>query len=276
MVLIYLEAEGVVGKTLDLMAKAPAQEEQIHYAFALRNLKTGWTLAQRKQYFAWFNKAGAYRGGASFGGFVKNIKAEAMNTLTPAETEALAEVLKPAPPPEIAVPIPAGPGKTWTVADLAPAAESGLRGRDFANGKKMFSAGLCFMCHRFNDVGGAVGPDLSTVGNRFSARDVLESVIEPSKTISDQYGATEFHMTDGRVIIGRIANLSGGTYRVSTNMLDSQALTGVNAREVKLTKPSPVSMMPENLINAMNQDEVLDLLAYLLSGGNPEHDMFKD
>ena len=44
-ILIYLRAHGVIGKTLTLLEKAPTLEEQIHYVFHLRTLKTGWTLA---------------------------------------------------------------------------------------------------------------------------------------------------------------------------------------------------------------------------------------
>ena len=52
--LIYLEAPDVVSKTLALLDKAKTQEEQVHYIFYLRTLKTGWTLDQRKHYFDWF------------------------------------------------------------------------------------------------------------------------------------------------------------------------------------------------------------------------------
>src|SRR5947209_13875773 len=71
--LIYLQAPSAAAKTMALMTKAPTQEEQMEYALALRNLKSGWTMDQRKQYFAWFTKAANYRGGHSFAGFVTNI-----------------------------------------------------------------------------------------------------------------------------------------------------------------------------------------------------------
>jgi len=53
--LIYLEAPDALAKTLALLDKAKTQEEQAHYIFYLRNLKTDWTLEQRKHYFSWFN-----------------------------------------------------------------------------------------------------------------------------------------------------------------------------------------------------------------------------
>ena len=76
----------------------------------------------------------------------------------------------------------------------------GLEGnRDFINGRKMFGAASCFACHRFNQEGGAIGPDLTSVAGKFSPRDLLESIIEPGKEISDQYGQMIFEMKDGTV-----------------------------------------------------------------------------
>src|SRR5439155_17647179 len=79
--LVYLEAPGVAGKTLKLLAEAPTQEEQIEYAKSLRMLKTGWTPPQRKEYFFWFLKAVHFKGGASLEGFLKNIKDDAIANL---------------------------------------------------------------------------------------------------------------------------------------------------------------------------------------------------
>ena len=64
----------------------------------------------------------------------------------------------------------------------------------------MFAAANCFACHRFAGEGGSFGPDLSGLAGRFSARDLLESVVEPSKVISDQYQAMVMRMADGRTV----------------------------------------------------------------------------
>ena len=55
--------------------------------------------------------------------------------------------------------------------------------RDFDRGRKLFGEAQCFSCHRFDNEGGAQGPDLTSVAGRFSQRDLLESVVEPSKVI---------------------------------------------------------------------------------------------
>src|SRR5262249_3989664 len=54
--LIFLHAPDVIAKAMDKMAKGQTQEDQIHYLFHLRNVEKGWTLEQRRQYFAWFTE----------------------------------------------------------------------------------------------------------------------------------------------------------------------------------------------------------------------------
>ncbi len=98
--------------------------------------------------------------------------------------------------------------------------ESGLKGRDYDRGHAMFAAAKCFSCHRFNNEGGGLGPDLSGVAGRFSVRDLLESVVVPNKTISDQYAAVVIATTDGRVVTGRIVNLHGDNMSICPDMLD--------------------------------------------------------
>ncbi len=99
--------------------------------------------------------------------------------------------------------------------------------------------------------------------------------MQPSKTISDQYEAVIIATDDGNVITGRIVNLHGDNLTVNVNMLDPNGLVNVNRTKVEEMKPSPVSMMPEGLFNTLNQDEILDLTAYLLSRGNRNSEMFR-
>jgi putative heme-binding domain-containing protein len=113
------------------------------------------------------------------------------------------------------------------------------------------------------------------LAGRFSVRDVLESVVDPSKVISDQYSAVTVVTTDGRVITGRIINLSGDSLRINTNMLDPGAVEGVDRKTIEEQFPSKLSMMPTGLLNTLHEDEMLDLLAYLLSRGDRNHPMFQ-
>ena len=99
--------------------------------------------------------------------------------------------------------------------------------------------------------------------------------MKPNKEISDQYAATTFITVDGKVVTGRVANLSGDNIMVQTNMLDPGNFTSIDTKMIDEQFPSKNSLMPEGLLNTLNRDEVLDLLAFLLSRGDPSSPMFK-
>ena len=273
--LVYLEAPKVVDKTMKLLAEAPTQEEQMEYAKSLRMLKTGWTMDQRKTYFSWYLKAANFRGGNSLGGFLSNMKRDAVATLTADEKTELKPILDAKP---ITGPVTFGPPrdfvKKWKMDDLVGPLGTKMTGRDFDRGRKLFGEAKCFACHRFATEGGAMGPDLTAAAGRFSARDLLESILDPSKEISDQYAAVVI-TTEDRTYVGRIVNLHGDNLVVMTDMLDPNKLTNVSHRKVQSIKPSKVSPMPEGLLDTFKEDEILDLMAYLLSRGDRKHKMFK-
>lgn len=276
-VFVYLQDETVAPKAMKLLREAPTQEEQLEYVRALRMQKNGWTPELRKEYFTWFLKAANYKGGSSFGNFLKLIKADAVATLRPEEAAALKDIIN-ADPTKVKLPAePARPFvKAYKLADLTDAIDKGLKsGRDFDRGRKLFAAGKCFACHRFDNEGGSNGPDLTGVAGRFSPRDLLESIIDPSKEISDQYAAVEIRTNDERVVTGRIVNLSEDFVMVNTDMLNPGGTVRVDRKLIESMKPSKISMMPTALLDTFKEDEVLDLMAYILSRGDRGHAMFK-
>src|SRR5205814_5920071 len=97
-----------------------------------------------------------------------------------------------------------------------------------------------------------------------------------SKVIPDQYEAVVIELADGRLVIGRIINLNGDSMSVLTDMLNPNSIVNVNRKTVESVRPSKVSMMPEGLLDTLNQEEVLDLLAFLLSRGDRNSPMFRD
>ncbi len=276
-ILVYLQDDTVAPKAVKLLKDAPTQEEQIEYARSLRMLRAGWTGELRRDYFTWFVKAASYKGGNSFGKFLKLIRDDAILTLTAAERPALGALLTAEPAKVMLPPEPARPFvKAWKVADLTDALDKGLKsGRDYDRGRKLFAVGKCFACHRFDSEGGSNAPDLTGVAGRFSPRDLLESILDPSKEISDQYAAVEIRTTDERVVVGRIVNLNNDNVMVNTNMLDPGTNTSVDRKLIESMKPSKVSMMPAGLLDTFKDDEILDVMAYMLSRGDRNHAMFK-
>ncbi|MGH7944484.1 MAG: heme-binding protein [Opitutaceae bacterium] len=278
--LVYLQSPAVAAKALALIAAAPAQEEQLEYARSLRMLEAGWTIPTRTAYFEWFLKAANYRGGASFAKFIEFIRNDALKTLSDSERTALAGVLEKTPERISAIEnigyVFAGrPFTNWTLDDLSAAAQSGLKGRSFETGRRMFGAAACFACHRFGNEGGMTGPDLTGAGGRYSPRDFLDQVLNPSKEINEQFVPTVLTKNDGSTVAGAVVNLNGDFVVINEDPSDPNQHVTVDRKEVKSIEPSKVSTMPPMLLSRLSKEEILDLTAYVLSGGKAEHDMFR-
>lgn len=265
---------GYGGSITASIEKAPDQQ-QTWYAFCLRNRKEGWTMDQRKAYFAWFERAHTWAGGASFHGFLRNIEKECFENANEKERLLIeaSGARKPYAPPEI--PKPAGPGKDWTLDEVRTLVDAGLKDRDFENGQKMFAATRCIICHRFGGDGGATGPDLTQLAGRFNVKDLTEAIMEPSKVISDQYKASTIVTTDGKTVSGRILSDNDDLIAILTSPEDPTKITEILKSDIEELQASKASMMPVDLLKPLNQDEVLDLMAYLLSRGDQGNPMFK-
>ena len=263
------------GGTIAKMFANLPEIQNIHYAFALRTMRYGWTLEQRKEYFAWIEKARNRSGGMSYRGFIENIRREALDNVSAAERKALASTVLQPPPKKADLPKPMGPGKDWTLETILAATGDGLRGRSFENGKRAYAAARCIVCHRFDGNGGATGPDLTNVAGRFSVKDLSDSLINPSKVISDQYRAHKIVTRKGKTYTGRIASVANGTITLLTDPEDARKVVKIPKGQVDLQQPSKTSLMPKDLLKPLNKDELLDLLAYMMSRGNPRDPIFR-
>ena len=278
--LAFLQAPSTATKAMALLLAAPTQEEQIEYARSLRILKAGWNKKLRTAYFNWFLKAANYRGGASFTKFIEFIRNDAVASLNQKERSEFKTLLAKKPesktPFEIMAESMIGRKyvKQWTLEELSKATED-LKGRNFAQGRKMFAAGGCFACHRFGNEGGMTGPDLTGSGGRYSKRDLLEQIIHPSKEINEQFVPTIVKMKNGDVMTGVVVNLNGERVTLNTDMFDPNQRINVNRPDVASIEPSNVSPMPPGLLNMMQREEIMDLVAYVLSGGDRKHQAFR-
>jgi putative heme-binding domain-containing protein len=291
-VLLALDAPGTVSKTVALLEAAPTLEEQIGYIHNLRTVAKGWTPELRKSYFGWWSKdhtraqhgaevvkwftdAGrGYQDGASLPKFLANFHAQAKATLTPEESQALADVLASYVPPGVKprkAPAKARAFvKEWKMEDLQPLLDEVGKDRSFERGREVYESAQCLQCHKFGAEGGSVGPELTAVSTRFARRDILESILDPSKVIPEQYQATLIKTTDGRIVDGRIVEEDNQKVVVHPNQLLPDKIT-IKKSDIEKRQPSKVSPMPANLVNTYSKEEVLDLLAYIESGGKKEH-----
>ncbi|MDP6558084.1 MAG: c-type cytochrome [Pirellulaceae bacterium] len=279
--LAWLQSPTVAAKAMALIKAAPTQEEQVQYARSIRMLKAGWTDELHTAYFEWFLKAANYRGGASFAKFIEFIRNDAVASLSENQKKSLKDVLAMKPVQKSALEnlgaIFAGRSETkWTLDELSQAARINLKQRDFRNGRKMFAAAGCYACHRFGNQGGMTGPDLTSAGRRYSAHDLLDQVINPSKVINDQFSAVSVITDDGRVHTGVVVNLNGDRLTLNTDLTDPNERVNINRNTIEELIVSKTSPMPVGLFNRMTKDEILDLIAYLISGGNSDHEYFGD
>ena len=255
---------------------------QVHYAYALRTIteKDAWSLADRKGYHEWFQRAQQWAGGNSFRKFLVNIENESLAGYSDTDKLAL-ETLgarKPYTPPPL--PKPEGPGRPWTVDDvLAAAGKEGAeglsKGRNFEHGKRTFAATRCIVCHRYDGDGGATGPDLTQAAGRFQLKDLVEAMVHPSKVVSDQYKASIVQTAQGKVFTGRIVSESPETITIVTDPEDATKFAEIKRSDIEEILPSNESLMPKGLLDQLNEAEVLDLLAYTLARGNKNDGRFK-
>lgn len=294
-VLTYLRAPSVIGKTLKLIAsRGPAEApdwaelasrneryggsvmrlldnppptRELNWAFMLRNLKSGWTMEQRRAYFTFLNTAAKGSGGNSFPGFLTNIREEALANCADAERKALNDITGENfnPVPDFAVHPPKGPGKEWSVDTALRFA----RGKpNFENGRSLYFAVGCGACHRLGGLGGAIGPDLTSIPHKFDDRYLVEAIVNPSKDISDQYGSSIVTLKNGAKETG-LAVEDGSKIKLYPPDVKAQPKL-IARKDIKSIEQSPVSQMPPGLLNFLNAEEVRDLIAYLMTGGNPK------
>ncbi|MCH2209358.1 MAG: DUF1080 domain-containing protein [Lentisphaerales bacterium] len=303
-VLLYLNAPGIVSKTVQEMLTATEEQkkllsdeilnrndrykraaqkmeqfrpniQQFSLAFSLRSITDGWTKADRASYFSWFPRAKTWQGGNSFAIFIEISRKEALANVKDKIAQAKYDDIsnKSLIPPRAITP-PKGPGQMWTVASATKAVEKNLTGRNFKSGENLYHAVACASCHRFAGEGSGIGPDLTGSANRYSIRDMMENIIEPSKVLSDQYSSTVFKMKDGSEVIGRKGTQEDGIQHLMTNPYSADYTADIKVANIISQKEWHISPMPPGLINSLNKDELSDLIAYIFSAGNEEHKYF--
>jgi len=147
-------------------------------------------------------------------------------------------------------------------------AELAKRTGDVKRGEAVFKASLkgesqCLRCHMVRGVGGNIGPDLSMIGKKASKENLFESVLLPSKAIADQYVQWKVDTVDAKSVIGLLVaeSDSGLTIRDANGKDHTFATKDLDGPKQK----SLVSIMPDNLVAALTEDEVIDMVEYMLT-----------
>jgi len=136
-------------------------------------------------------------------------------------------------------------------------------GGNAAAGRPIFDK-QCASCHRFGEIGKDVGPDLTTIASRFKKKDLLESILWPSRIISDQYQSEMFELNDGSVVTGVLVRESAIAVLVRTADNPEKPVQIPKAK-IANRATSPVSLMPEGLLDGYSHEEIANLLSFVLA-----------
>ena len=134
---------------------------------------------------------------------------------------------------------------------------------DADRGREVFftaGANACGSCHRVQGRGQWVGPDLSTIGTKYGRDALLRQVLNPSEAISYNFRSLVLALSDGRVLTG--LPVEERPERITLKLADGQRVE-VQPSEVEARRHAEISLMPEGLAEALHEQELVDLLAYM-------------
>jgi putative heme-binding domain-containing protein len=169
------------------------------------------------------------------------------------------------------------PRTEWTPADLAASIEemSHAGGRKFASGRQLFTLANCVACHRLENKGNVFGPDLTKLDPKWKPADVLNEILVPSAKINEKFQTNLFELASGKTISGLVLEENADTIKIIENPLAKAEPTVLRRGDVLERQRSKTSLMPKGLLDKLTRDEILDLVAYVASGANPEHPLFR-
>ncbi len=270
--LAYFKAPEFREKTIALLSQSTRSEDLLHYLFYLRLTPGEWQPDQLRTVFAAINHAETLEGARDYQRSLKMIRTELLEKLTPAQKDIVAPLVAAAAQPA-GTPASSGPQifvREWKPEALLPLLDRVGKGRSFESGRKAFATAQCVLCHRIGQAGGLTGPDLTAVASRFNRRDLLDSVLNPSRVIDEKFRNLIFTLKTNVLAAGTIEREDEKTVVIRTSPLLPQTTT-LQKADILKREPSPVSPMPPGLLNVLTEQQILDLIAYLESGGDPKH-----
>ncbi len=167
------------------------------------------------------------------------------------------------------------PRKEWKFEELASSVEE-MTGRSFANGKHLFTVAACVSCHKLGGAGVEIGQDLTKLDPKYhTPAEVLRSIVEPSQRIDEKYQTWIFELKSGKTVTGMVLEEKNGTLKVIENPLAKAEAVVIKTSEIDDKKKSPTSIMPKGLLDKFTREEILDLIAYVVSGADPKHKAYQ-
>ena len=147
--------------------------------------------------------------------------------------------------------------KNKTIANVKKIMQSGTG--DINMGHPLFIA-KCGTCHKLFNEGRSIAPDL-TGYDRKNLTDLLNNIVDPSAYIREGYSSWHVITVDGRTVIGTLKAKTDKS--VTIQPFTGEPVT-INASRVKSLEQMETSIMPERLLEGLNEKQVKDLFSYLM------------
>lgn len=268
--LSYIKPAGLKNTLVkELTEGSLPRQQQIFYVYCLRTLKGEWSEEHWQPVAQWFAKTQDedWRGGASFKAYLGLLWEDFLALLTPEQAKQ-AQQIAPGDTPENTA-----KGKAFRRASYSQTlSQEELRELlifdptsykgNAEKGKAAFKKAFCSSCHRVGAVGsGGGGPDLTTVGQRFDRKDLVEAILYPNRTVSDRWAAVQVAKKEGGTVTGTLTEENGSALKLQT---PSGRLVTVAKDEVRTQNTT--SPMPKGLLHNLSRQEMVDLLLFLEQG----------
>ena len=168
-----------------------------------------------------------------------------------------------------------GRNTEWKYDDLIGDVKKLEHGRSFEVGKNLFKVANCVGCHKFNNEGRELGPDLTKIEPAKHTTDLLlRSILEPSKDIAEKFQSHSFVLNSGKVVTGMIVEETATQVKVLVDPLAKGEPAVFQKSDIDERSKSKVSIMPQGLLNKLTREEILDLLTYVFAKGDKKHPLF--
>jgi len=130
--------------------------------------------------------------------------------------------------------------------------------------EKFFCRGSanCALCHRVNGRGRDFGPDLSHIGQKYNRAQLLDNILNPSKTIAPGFAIYLVDTTSDLSYSGLLVRENADEVVIKDTSLKE---TRIKRSEMARLQPSKISAMPEGLLQNLTAQESADLLDFLSS-----------
>lgn len=162
----------------------------------------------------------------------------------------------------------------WKLNDLAGDLSRAGQHRSFERGKQLFATLACAQCHQLGKEGAAFGPNLDEVVKKYKAdpKAVLQEILEPSRNIEEKFRNITMELEDD-TIIGMILAEDQASVTVQSGPAPAEPQKYARSA-IKSRRPSMLSIMPAGLLNTLDKEQILDVLAYVLAGGDASNRAF--